>query len=72
MVLVEELPTVANRAKRPPPTKDNNARPDARTSPAASMDSIPEFTPEQWAWLQAQTRELEASYVPTRSLIPCL
>ena len=31
---------------------------------------IPDFTAEQWAWLQAQTREREKDYVPTRSLIP--
>jgi len=32
------------------------------------MADIPDFTSEQWAWLQAKTLELEKDYVPTRSL----
>ncbi len=33
------------------------------------MADIPDFTPEQWAWLQATTLELEKDYAPTRSLV---
>lgn len=32
------------------------------------MADIPDFTPEQWAWVQAKTLELEKDYLPTRSL----
>ena len=34
------------------------------------LSDIPDFTPEQWEWLLAQTRELQQGYIPTRSLIP--
>jgi hypothetical protein len=30
---------------------------------------VPDFTPEQWAWLKDQSRQFEKDYVPTRSLI---
>ena len=30
---------------------------------------IPDFTPEQWAWIQERTLGLEKDYVPTRTLI---
>jgi hypothetical protein len=33
------------------------------------MLDIPDFTPEQCAWLQAATLELEKDYAPTRSLV---
>jgi hypothetical protein len=31
--------------------------------------AAPDFTPEQWTWLKARTREFEKNYRPTRSLI---
>jgi hypothetical protein len=33
---------------------------------------VPDFTPEQWEWLKAKTREYEKDFVPTRSLFPGL
>ena len=33
------------------------------------MGDIPDFTREQWVWLQKKTHELEKTYVPTHSLI---
>lgn len=33
------------------------------------MVDIPDFTPEQWARLQATTLEQEKDYAPTRSLV---
>lgn len=43
-------------------------RTDAVVAHEEMMADIPEFTPEQWAWLQAKTLELQKDYVPTRSL----
>ena len=34
------------------------------------MADIPELSPEQWAWIRAQARELQENYVPSRGLIP--
>lgn len=31
---------------------------------------IPDFTPEQWAWIQERSRQWEDDYVPTSSLFP--
>lgn len=31
---------------------------------------IPDFTPEQWAWIQERSRQWEENYVPTSSLFP--
>jgi hypothetical protein len=30
---------------------------------------IPDFTAEQWAWVQARTQAKDVGYFPTRSLI---
>ena len=38
----------------------------ARSEPTADA---PDFTPEQWMWLKARTREFEKDYRPTRTLI---
>ena len=46
------------------------AQGDAGASVDDAMAYIPELTPEQWAWIRAQTRELQENYVPSRSLIP--
>lgn len=35
----------------------------------ALMSEIPEFTPEQWAWIKAESRRYEPGYSPTSSLI---
>jgi|GEM_PF-2684317 len=43
---------------------------DANRLHSEAMLGIPDFTPEQWAWLKDQTRHLEEDYVPTRSLFP--
>ena len=42
----------------------------AAEAPEKWMAEIPDFTAEQWAWLQAQTRDFERDYVPTHSLLP--
>lgn len=35
----------------------------------ALMKDIPEFTPEQWAWIKAESARYERGYKPTSSLI---
>lgn len=35
-----------------------------------SMSDIPDFTPEERAWLKEESSRFEKDYVPTRSLIP--
>jgi hypothetical protein len=37
-----------------------------------SENMMGDFSPEQWAWLKAESASREASYVPTRSLLPGL
>ncbi|TWI13520.1 hypothetical protein IP93_00682 [Lysobacter ruishenii] len=32
-------------------------------------EEIPEFTPEQWAWIKAESARYERGYKPTSSLI---
>lgn len=49
-----------------------------KKSPACRRDADPseaevggaDFTPEQWAWIQADAKKWEDGYVPTQSLFP--
>ncbi|KQZ57794.1 hypothetical protein ASD53_09315 [Lysobacter sp. Root559] len=51
---------------------DTDAAPAAGAPCQEAMWGIAEFTPEQWRWLQAQSKPFEDGYQPTRPLIPGL
>ena len=42
---------------------------DRLQAPTESGAGAPDFTPAQWQWLKARTREFEKDYRPTRTLI---
>lgn len=51
------------------PDHASSDQPDVGKTYEDVMANISDFTPEQWAWIRAQTLENEKNYVPTSSLM---